>query len=809
MQNFPHSPYLKNTLLTLKFTQSTNKSISNKRHPLPCTPNAAPPPNDGSTSTTPSTTTTANPESPSNDPSNNNSTDVNKTSNADENDEPELALILIACGIGIATGAGVVVFNDVIHAIRDSIWHGETLLTGRELLKEFSELELWPRVVLPPILGGLFVGSLSALLDGYEDQTQATGTVVVRNGDAAGSTDENGSVLVTSTGTASLSLLDRLFSAKRPIARAIAAAVTLGTGASLGPEGPSVDIGKSCASGIGSILRSRERHVTSLLAAGSGAGVAAGFNAPIAGVFFAVETVLQKQVLEKDSATKKASTSATNEDPSGLTIAMILLASVVAAVVSQAGLGSSPAFRVPAYRLESLYELPLYLVFGALCGVVSASFSYSTRVAADAFEELRGATFQSTVMVQNATGGGLLGRDRAFLSGDNDPPATGTGGATTAATNVTTTPTTNDATPQSATTVTATTLPPLLLQQQRSKVSSRNIISRICLPAIGGLTTGVLALGYPEILYQGFDNVNSVLSSSGEYAPGLLIQIVVVKIIATAISRGSGLQGGLYAPSIFIGAALGSAFGLAVHAIGDPSGVMLSAPQAYALVGVGAMLASNCGVPLTAVLLLFELTRDYLIIVPTLAAVGISFWISSLAAPSVRSAAARRRAAALAAAAAVSTKDDVALLENLKQRLRAGALLQEQALSAEVVPLPPPGGNNIDSTSTIISIEDSTSKSSIDSNRGEKAQQQQRALTSDALTLACAADTGCLLIRDDMTLAAALTLMDAEQRTVAVVVGNENGGILGVVSRDVVQASELANGSVVANVEGSEDAPFF
>lgn len=84
-----------------------------------------------------------------------------------------------------------------------------------------------------------------------------------------------------------------------------------------------------------------------LLAAGSGAGVAAGFNAPIAGVFFAVETVLQRQ---KPKPIEAGGSEKSAQGPNGLTVAMILLASVLAAVVSAAGLGSSPAFRVPAYR---------------------------------------------------------------------------------------------------------------------------------------------------------------------------------------------------------------------------------------------------------------------------------------------------------------------------------------------------------------------------------------------------------------------------------------------------------------------------
>lgn len=371
-------------------------------------------------------------------------------SGAPSDDEPEAALILVACGVGLATGAAFVIFNDAIHVIRDGIWHRETLLSGRQLLQDFSEQELWPKIVIPPVLGGLVVGALGLLVGGYSDPKP-------------GSSGSAAAVDAANTGGGAwggdaLSAAQLRFAAiARPVSRAVAAAVTLGTGASLGPEGPSVDIGRSVARGLGSALRSRERHVTSLLAAGSGAGVAAGFNAPIAGVFFAVETVLQKQMLGSGGAEG----SAAQPSSSGLTIAMVLLASVLASVVSQAGLGSSPAFRVPEYRLESLYELPLYLAFGALCGVVSASFSYSTRVAGEAFADLR--------QGNPALTGGLL-------------------------------------------------------------------------PAVGGLTTGVLALGYPEILYQGFDNVNSVLSSNGDYAPGLLVQIVVMKIIATSICRGSGLQ---------------------------------------------------------------------------------------------------------------------------------------------------------------------------------------------------------------------------------------------------------------------------
>ena len=102
-----------------------------------------------------------------------------------------------------------------------------------------------------------------------------------------------------------------------------------------------------------------------------GTGVAAGFNAPIAGVFFAVESVLQREPVNSETEAKNSS---------GLTVAMILLASVLAALVSRAGLGDTPAFKVPQYEIQSVWELPLILVLGAICGVTSVGFSYLSEV---------------------------------------------------------------------------------------------------------------------------------------------------------------------------------------------------------------------------------------------------------------------------------------------------------------------------------------------------------------------------------------------------------------------------------------------
>ncbi len=186
------------------------------------------------------------------------------------------------------------------------------------------------------------------------------------------------------------------------------------------------------------------------------------------------------------------------------------------------------------------------------------------------------------------------------------------------------------------------------------------------------------------------------------------------------------------------------------------------------------MLAANCGVPLTAVLLLFELTRDYLVIPPTLAAVGISYWISSAAAPGVRSAAARRRAAA-----AVAGRGDAALLEGWRGWLRAGAGRQDAAEAADG-----------DAASATPAPADAAGGLLSGAGAGE------------ALTLACASEAECLLVYEQDSLAEALAAMEADGRLVAVIIGRE-GGVVGMVSRDMAEAQRLySDGDATSDAEG-------
>ncbi|KAK1406909.1 hypothetical protein QVD17_38518 [Tagetes erecta] len=423
---------------------------------------------------------------------------------------PEWALLLISCLLGLATGLCVAAFNRGVHVIHGWSWAG-TPNEGAAWLRLQRLADTWHRILLIPVTGGVIVGMLHGLLEILDQIKQAT----------------------PGNGT---SFLSGFF----PTVKAIQAAVTLGTGCSLGPEGPSVDIGKSCANGCLLMMENNKERRIALVAAGAAAGIASGFNAAVAGSFFAIETVLRPLRAE-------------NSPP--FTTAMIILASVISSTVSNAVLGEKQAFTVPSYDLKSAAELPLYLILGMLCGVVSVLFTRLVTWFNKAFEYIK---------------------ERFNLPG-------------------------------------------------------------VVTPALGGLGAGIIALKYPGVLYWGFTNVDEILHTGKiASAPGtwLLAQLAAAKVVATALCKGSGLVGGMYAPSLMIGAAVGAVFGgTAGEFINSaiPGNTAIAEPQAYALVGMAATLASVCSVPLTSVLLLFELTKDYRILLPLMGAVGLAIWVPSVA----------------------------------------------------------------------------------------------------------------------------------------------------------------------------------
>ncbi|KAB2059344.1 hypothetical protein ES319_A11G295400v1 [Gossypium barbadense] len=418
---------------------------------------------------------------------------------------PEWALLLIGCLLGLASGLLVAAFNKGVHVIHEWAWAG-TPNEGAAWLRLQKLANTWHRILLIPVAGGVIVGMMHGLLEVLSQIRQSS------------SSQQQGFDLVAGV---------------FPTIKAIQAAITLGTGCSLGPEGPSVDIGKSCANGFSLTMENNRERRIALVAAGAASGISSGFNAAVAGCFFAIETVLRPLRAE-------------NSPP--FTTAMIILASVISSTVSSALLGTEPAFTVPSYDLKSAAELPLYLILGMLCGIVSVVFTRLVSWFTKAFE---------------------------FIKEKYRLPAV------------------------------------------------------IC-PALGGFGAGMIALKYPGILYWGFTNVNEILHTGKTLsAPGiwLLTQLAAAKVVATALCKGSGLVGGLYAPSLMMGAAVGAVFGGSAAKLTNsaiPGIAALAQPQAYALVGMAATLASVCSVPLTSVLLLFELTKDYRILLPLMVSEAMS-----------------------------------------------------------------------------------------------------------------------------------------------------------------------------------------
>ena len=225
-------------------------------------------------------------------------------------------------------------------------------------------------------------------------------------------------------------------------------------------------------------------------------------------------------------------------------------------------------------ELKNVAELPLYLPLGLACGAVAVAFRASSRVLGAGFKRLENPpnTFSTS-----SSDGAFVGYPR---------------------------------------------------------------VPRAWHAPLGGFVFGVASLLFPEVTYQGFDNVNSMLGADGgglrtPYPPTLLLELVLAKLAATTLCRQSGLVGGVYAPSLFMGAALGSAYGALLTPVAVATGAVglgaVAPPQAYALVGMAGVLAGICRVPLTAILLLFELTHDYRIIVPLMGTVGVASWVAGAA----------------------------------------------------------------------------------------------------------------------------------------------------------------------------------
>lgn len=401
-------------------------------------------------------------------------------------------MLISAIAVGVISGTGVTLFRKLILFTQEIYWHDLAVVLGAK----------WHwAIIFIPMIGALVVSLLRIKLDQAESRA---------------SNRELG------------------LSYSQVSLKTVAAALSLGSGASLGPEGPSVELGSNIGSLLGQMMQFSSERIRLLIGAGGAAGLAAGFNAPIAGVFFALEVLL------RDSY--RTNKSSPNSD-----VSVVVIASVISALVSQISLGERPAFSLPVYEVRSYWELPLYLGLGVLASVVALMFTHAIKHA------------------------------KKFFAGE---------------------------------------------------WAIAPFMQKLPMPIkllIGGLCVGLIALTFPEAIGIGYETVESILQDTPFTIP-LLIILLVVKLVLTAISSASGFVGGIFAPSIFLGAVLGSLYGQAI-AYFLPASIPIAASPAYALVGMAAVLAGTVRAPLTSVLLLFEMTRDYRIVLPLMASVGLCAWV--------------------------------------------------------------------------------------------------------------------------------------------------------------------------------------
>lgn len=395
--------------------------------------------------------------------------------------------VLVAAGgvaVGLLAGGGVLAFKAWIHAVEAAGAWARAAVPG-----------LGPAVAaLVPAVGGLLVGGILVRWIGEERHHGVAGVME------------------------SIALAGGRLRYRRLPAKMVAAGLSIGSGASVGPEDPSVQIGANVGSFVGQRLRLSDDRVRALVAAGAAAGIAAAFDAPIAGVFFALELLLG--------------------DLAAGALGTVLLAAVCAAALTHGVVGEHPAFVVPPYALHSALELPAYVLLGVLAGLVAGLYVTALYASHDLFHRLHA--------------------------------------------------------------------------------------PRWVKPALAGAVVGVVGLGWPWVLGVGYEGVGAVLSGEPVLV-GTLVGLCLAKLALTALCIGAGFPGGVFAPSLFLGAMLGGALGRLAEAAGLAPA---AAPGAFALVGMGAVLAGAVHAPLTAILLLFELTRDYRIMVPAMLAVATSLVVS-------------------------------------------------------------------------------------------------------------------------------------------------------------------------------------
>lgn len=394
--------------------------------------------------------------------------------------------------------AGIIGFLGALSSVwfREMAQHALKWFTGHSggYVASFEALVWWKRLLVP-MLGGTFAGLtlyFGARLKPGKSSTDYMEAIVLGDG---------------------------VVSFRQSLVKCVSALWSIASGASIGREGPLVQLSAMIASLLGRWRRKPTLQLRLFVACGAAAGIASAYNAPIAGALFVSEIVLRSVAMES--------------------FGPLVFSSVVATLTIRQLFGGNPLYEIalPAARLNSNWEIPLYLLLGILAGTIAPLFLWSLRASEKLFAKIPGPT-----------------------------------------------------------------------------------IGRL---AIGGLALGTIAAFRPDVCGNGYSVVNQILQE--KYVWNVLLVVLVLKVLATAVTFGSGAVGGVFTPTLFVGAGLGYLFAHAFQAIWPGPAL---APAAFTLVGMGALLAATTHAPIMAIIMLFELTLDHQIILPLMLACVVAHYVS-------------------------------------------------------------------------------------------------------------------------------------------------------------------------------------
>ncbi len=383
----------------------------------------------------------------------------------------QIVLTTLAVGVGALGAGGAIAFREAVSLFQYGFYgfSSEYFQTGLETVPAW-------RIVAATTGGGLLVG---LLIHFFLPDRRAHGVA-----DVIEAQQVNGGRIQVRTG----------------FMAALVSALTLASGGSSGREGPVVHLAACLGGLVSNVLRLDRSARQTLLGCGVAAGVAASFNAPIAGVFFALEVVMGNYALGA--------------------FAPVVIASVTGTIISRIYFGDFPAFIIPPHGIESFWEFPAFAILGVVSALAAVSFIWSVGVSRSVFDRIKIPIYGKT--------------------------------------------------------------------------------------ALGGLAVGLAGLGLPHILGVGYEATDQALKETLAFE--MLIILAIAKTAATAVTLGSGAGGGVFSPSLYIGAMIGGAFGVVAT---EFQPVLSSGHGAYTLVGMGAVAGAVLGAPISTILMVFELTGDY------------------------------------------------------------------------------------------------------------------------------------------------------------------------------------------------------